>query len=97
MDEEIYELLQNTYGCKIRKVRITDTTVTVQRKKKIGIKKKVLGIFPIYEYERWEENLSRWTYTTLRLRNRFTGRVAWSGRIAICYDRIGDTCYWRYA
>jgi len=96
MDEEIYELLANTYGCKIKKLGTHKDVFSVERKKRIGIKKKVLGIFPVYEYEVWQDTLSNWTYRNLNMRNNFTGKVVYSVSIAICYDRYGNTCYWRY-
>jgi hypothetical protein len=96
MDEEIHELLQRAYSCRIKKLGSHKSKFEVKRKRRIGIKKKILGIFPIYEYETWYDVLSHWTYRTINLRNNFTGKIRWSGRIAICYDEKGNTCYWRY-
>lgn len=96
MDEMVYDLLRRTYACRVVKLGTHKTTFEVKRKKKIGLKKKILGFIPIYEYDISYDVLSHWTYQSINMRNNFTGKVGWSGRIAICYDEHGDTCYWRY-
>lgn len=94
---DIYKLLKNTYCCSVKKVGTHKDIIEVERKRKIGVKKKILGIFPIYEYERWTDTLSDWTYERIKYRNRFTGRESSGFAIAICYDKIDNVCYWKYA
>lgn len=96
MDTDIHELLQNTYNCKVRKLGTHQNTFEIERKERIGIKGKFLGLFPIYEYKTWQDTLSDWTYRSIRLRNNFTGTVVGTREIAVCFDKVSNTCFWRY-
>lgn len=96
MDDYIYELLQNTYECKIKKLGSHQDVFEVERRRKIGTKGKFIGLFPVYEYKIWYETLCDWTYRDIVFRRNRTGEIRNEVKIAICIDKVDNMCYWRY-
>lgn len=65
-----------------------------KRKEKVGLKKKLLGIFPIYEYEKSVVILDDWEYITL---TQVAGlRQGHDMDIEICTDAFNKKVYWKY-
>lgn len=91
LDSDIEEVLKRYYN-NIRKVSSGQPTVISIRKG--GIKRKLFGIFPLYEYT--EVKLNNWTSFKYTSRSRFTGVVDVEKVIYICFDEVGDVCYWKY-
>lgn len=98
IESAIIEFILNAYRCRnVKSVGICDRTIKVKRRERIGVEKKILGIFPKYKYDEWYETLDKWNYITLTLASRWRGKNKFKVRIAVCYDKEGDTVYWRYA
>ncbi|WP_424237255.1 hypothetical protein [Bhargavaea ginsengi] len=95
MDDEIHGLLRKEYKCAVIKVGSETTAILMNRKKKVGLKKRVAGMLPIYEYEKWEEEMDRWQYRPVGFRGIFSKKFV-HATIAVCYDESDKIVYWRY-
>ncbi|EMR05882.1 hypothetical protein C772_02153 [Bhargavaea cecembensis DSE10] len=95
MDDQIHGLLSKEYKCAVIKVGSETAAILINRKRKIGLKKRVAGMLPVYHYEKWEEELDRWEYRPVGFWNIFSRKFIHS-TIAICMDDTEKVVYWRY-
>lgn len=65
IDGAVKRYLNRVYNCKIVKVGTHRTMIKSQRRKKLGVKYKILGIFPIYKYEECDEYLFKMLMTMI--------------------------------
>lgn len=94
IDDAVKRYLNRVYNCKIVKVGTHRTMIKSQRRKKLGVKYKILGIFPIYEYEEWEEYLYNWETISLE---QYSGIIRIPDiDIAVCVDDFNNIVYWKY-
>lgn len=95
LDDQIHGLLRKEYKNAVIKVGSETTAILVNRKRKTGLKKRVAGMLPMYDYEKWEEELDRWEYRPVGFRNIFSKKFI-HATIAICVDETEKVVYWRY-
>jgi hypothetical protein len=95
LDDQIHGLLRKEYKYAVIKVGTETTAILINRKRKIGLKKRVAGMLPVYDYEKWEEELDRWEYRPVGFRNIFSKKFN-HATIAICVDETEKVVYWRY-
>lgn len=82
------------YGYEIKQVSTDTTSISSKRKKAIG-QNKLLGIFVLTKYERYEITLNNWDYTPLVLVSR-NGLPGCEAEIEICVDSYNKKVYWKY-
>ncbi|WP_213422908.1 hypothetical protein [Bhargavaea massiliensis] len=95
MDDEIHGLLRKEYKCAVMKVGTETTAILINRKRKNGLKKRMAGMLPLYEYEKWEEELDHWEYRPVGFMTLFSRKYIHT-TIAICFDDKENVVYWRY-
>ncbi|AEO93307.1 gp36 [Bacillus phage G] len=90
VEKQIHSMLRQYYVYDTIKVPANMNTVTVKRKEKLNVRKKILSIIPIYDYKEWEEELSDWEiYDILTI---FDKTIS----VSVCIDCIGEKVYWKY-
>ncbi|MFC7364785.1 hypothetical protein ACFQQH_06525 [Bhargavaea changchunensis] len=95
MDDEIHGLLRKENKCAVIKVGSETIAILINRKRKTGLKKRVAGMLPKYEYEKWEEELDQWQYRPVGFKTLFSKKFI-HATIAVCFDETEKVVYWRY-
>lgn len=94
IDGAVERYLNRVYNCKSKKVGTYTSSIKSHRKEKLGIKYKILGIFPVYDYDEWHQYLTDWEHITLE---QYSGMARIPDvTIAVIVDEFNNIVYWKY-
>lgn len=93
-DNSIEDRLMNYYNCKIVKVPLGEREIKVEKKIKLGVRK-ILGIFPKYDYK-FENSIIHFDETIeMGTRNRYFGIEIERAVVSVAYDSNNKVLYWK--